>query len=681
MVRELRNRVIAPDTEPASGPERADTPRGIKTEEIDIPTSSSDEPVEVESGSLSSVPALAEKVEVPTLSYSDVVRGRSQSPELREAQENPKGEIVNRSSNVVDSSDEYYSEQSEANPVEGKYMFRDAETDPENNWHRVGSCGKHYKIKRVRSGSNLKKSVSKGNQIEISTNDTVQSKKNMDIDTPMSDPEILPEYQAEMDAMFRTAYGKKPIYTNGTNGNAEAGPSKGKNVDLGNFGKLNLSEREIDPEEQRKALELWKAIKAINDKENKTTENFQRIVKPTESPPMVQSNPFDEIPPPDYSYPLAKGSASDQLYSLSLPPTKPREWDPDRILERNGSGWCTPKGGWLPGEFERANDHFIKTGKVGFGHQYNVEKSNQLYEKLLKIQAERDRKKSKVPNISKLEKKQGKLDEARTLQKKIDEYNFRSLKEHQLHEEERLRSKSFVPIASYPAKANVKREFERSNTLKPIEQLNLKGYIGRALRINSPNGDDDPDSSDYPNSSDSSSTLSESSKDGYWEETPPSTHLSDDEELARLKRKLNKKYEHYLRKQKLKRTLIKPQPPDVYDGTPDSRLFHKFVMQSTAYVRDGRVARRKQVFTLMNYLKDKVYEFYVLEVSYNPENWDLNKFFQALFDFCFPVNYRSEIRRKLRNARQGTRKIKEFVYELREYSSMIGHVDERELVN
>jgi hypothetical protein len=75
---------------------------------------------------------------------------------------------------------------------------------------------------------------------------------------------------------------------------------KEKILTLGNFGKLNLSEKEIDPEEQHKALELWNAIKAINDKENQTMKSFQRVVKPTESPPMVQSNSFDDIPPPDY---------------------------------------------------------------------------------------------------------------------------------------------------------------------------------------------------------------------------------------------------------------------------------------------------------------------------------------------------------------------------------------------
>jgi hypothetical protein len=77
------------------------------------------EPREVESRSLSSVLALVKKV--PTLSYRNIVHGRSLFPEMHEVQNNPDKETVVRSLSMVDSN-EYYSEQSDTDPVEGMYI-------------------------------------------------------------------------------------------------------------------------------------------------------------------------------------------------------------------------------------------------------------------------------------------------------------------------------------------------------------------------------------------------------------------------------------------------------------------------------------------------------------------------------------------------------------------------------
>jgi hypothetical protein len=93
---------------------------------------------------------------------------------------------------------------------------------------------------------------------------------------------------------------------------------------------------------------------------------------------------------------------------------------------------------------------------------------------------------------------------------------------------------------------------------------------------------------------------------------------------------------------------LKPIPPEPYDGTPDLRVFHKLAVQVKNYMADGHVLPKKQVYCLSDFLKGKAYEFYLMDMAYRPHQWTLNECLRGLFDFCFPVDYRSQLRLKLK---------------------------------
>jgi hypothetical protein len=180
--------------------------------------------------------------------------------------------------------------------------------------------------------------------------------------------------------------------------------------------------------------------------------------------------------------------------------------------------------------------------------------------------------------------------------------------------------------------------------LRPSVQLNSSSYLGRAFarafrdEEGAPGGD--PDSS---GSSDSDSTSIGDSPRG-----------SDTSSVRKLRKRVRTMAEWHLKRRKEKRTLIKPIPPDVYDGSPDNRKFHRFVMQATTYLQDGRVPKHRRAYVLMSFLSGKAYEFYVKKVAYTPELWTMREFFSGLFDYCFPVNYHLEQRRKFKFCHQGT---------------------------
>ena len=96
-----------------------------------------------------------------------------------------------------------------------------------------------------------------------------------------------------------------------------------------------------------------------------------------------------------------------------------------------------------------------------------------------------------------------------------------------------------------------------------------------------------------------------------------------------------------------KKTLIKPIAPEEYDGQADARAYHRFVRESEAYLRDGRVKGRRKVFLLSYYLTGRAYDFYTQKVSSNEEEWTLRRFYNELFNYCFPVDYRMQLRKNL----------------------------------
>ena len=122
------------------------------------------------------------------------------------------------------------------------------------------------------------------------------------------------------------------------------------------------------------------------------------------------------------------------------------------------------------------------------------------------------------------------------------------------------------------------------------------------------------------------------------------------------------------------RSSIKPIPPKDYDGSPNARAYHRFVMEGEAYLRDGKVRPDRQIRILAHYLDGRAYDFFMQKVAIeDPSNWNLHKFFIELFNFCFPIDYRQQMRLKLeKHTQKPDQTVSEYVYELQELFSMVG---------
>ncbi|KAF8833859.1 hypothetical protein BDN67DRAFT_916116, partial [Paxillus ammoniavirescens] len=121
---------------------------------------------------------------------------------------------------------------------------------------------------------------------------------------------------------------------------------------------------------------------------------------------------------------------------------------------------------------------------------------------------------------------------------------------------------------------------------------------------------------------------------------------------------------------------LKPIAPTVYDGLANLRAFHRFVTEGTAYIEARRVKSWEQFFILSHYLKGRAHEFYIREISNTPHKWRLRNFFLDMFNYCFPINYRTKQHEKLKCMFQNEHTIRDYVSELNELWNLIRDVSE-----
>jgi hypothetical protein len=72
----------------------------------------------------------------------------------------------------------------------------------------------------------------------------------------------------------------------------------------------------------------------------------------------------------------------------------------------------------------------------------------------------------------------------------------------------------------------------------------------------------------------------------------------------------------------------------------------------------------RRVLTLSHFLEGKAYDFCMQKVAINEREWPLPRFFKELFNYCFPIDYQMQTRRKLARCLQGERTITEYSHEL-----------------
>ena len=186
----------------------------------------------------------------------------------------------------------------------------------------------------------------------------------------------------------------------------------------------------------------------------------------------------------------------------------------------------------------------------------------------------------------------------------------------------------------------------RRSASRAASQIAPTSSVGVALREMAKHYGEEP-SDDDPSSSSSESDYSDV------------TDFSD------VKITRHGKSKNFRKSRGYKKSSIKPIPPKEYDGSPNLRSYHRFILEGESYLKDGQVPKERQIRILAHFLTGKAYDYYMQKVApfISTQNWDIREFFTEMFNYCFPLDYKQQMRVKLENLSQSSNQtVSEYVW-------------------
>ncbi|KAJ7208904.1 hypothetical protein GGX14DRAFT_566600 [Mycena pura] len=253
-----------------------------------------------------------------------------------------------------------------------------------------------------------------------------------------------------------------------------------------------------------------------------------------------------------------------------------------------------------------------------------------------------------------------------------------------------MQSKDKTRATKSTAKS-VKVEMAREHHFKPSnfrrEQTEIPegGYFRETTA--GPGGPPDPPSSsssstDSSDSSESSTTDEESMSDEETSGLSSSSSSSPSRSSRRRKRTpKHKRNESSKRHKKMKRILasLKVKSPFIYDGKADLDMFDHWTYEVDTWAELHGIDDAMTVKLMVNFMGGKASRFFMKHIALRRKNWTVKLVYEGLFDYCFPANFKLQLRERLMSAKQRGSKVRDFMRDIESLSVRFPDITERQL--
>ena len=202
--------------------------------------------------------------------------------------------------------------------------------------------------------------------------------------------------------------------------------------------------------------------------------------------------------------------------------------------------------------------------------------------------------------------------------------------------------------------------------------------------------DSDGSDSDYSPSSSSpsssSSSYSSSTSSSSSSHSSPSASSSSESGHGQRRKKGKKRRSgrkhRSKRRRKEERMLkrVKVEAPGVYTGKPDLDVFNRWAHEVRTWVRLNRLTEKITIAMLNKYVSGKASIYYMKYIAGREKLWTLTTIFEGLFDYCFPKDFKANLRRKLMTAIQGKSEVTDFARDLEIMADRFPDVNERSII-
>ncbi|KAG0697853.1 hypothetical protein DFH29DRAFT_811148 [Suillus ampliporus] len=162
---------------------------------------------------------------------------------------------------------------------------------------------------------------------------------------------------------------------------------------------------------------------------------------------------------------------------------------------------------------------------------------------------------------------------------------------------------------------------------------------------------------------------------------PESDHDSDSAETKHSKCIARREYRAKLNLLKYQQSFIKNEPPFTYTGEANATMFKKWVREVRDWKDRAHLMTGQSLQMLGKYLSGQAYRFYERDILDLQKGYSLTEFFEQLFDYVFPPDFRMQQRQKFMECRQENKQsVRDYLWRLRDLADTAGDIDEREMV-
>ncbi|KAG8909449.1 hypothetical protein FRC01_006938, partial [Tulasnella sp. 417] len=165
-----------------------------------------------------------------------------------------------------------------------------------------------------------------------------------------------------------------------------------------------------------------------------------------------------------------------------------------------------------------------------------------------------------------------------------------------------------------------------------------------------------------PSSPDSSNSGSSSSSDNLTAMEGSDTTIgtsdsesSDDEAHTQSHSAYNQSLKSRDKRRNVLAKTIKYPEPSSYDGRAHLETFETFVFEFKNWIKVNCLPPKYQIIAMKRFLTEKAGAHYMTFAAVNLRKWTVDNYLRALFNYCFPIHFRSQMRSKFNRCVQGGR--------------------------
>jgi len=134
-------------------------------------------------------------------------------------------------------------------------------------------------------------------------------------------------------------------------------------------------------------------------------------------------------------------------------------------------------------------------------------------------------------------------------------------------------------------------------------------------------------------------------------------------------------------KLKYQQGFLKHEPPFTYSGEPNATSFKKWIREVCDWVSRARLSDWQGIRMLGKYLAGSAYKFFERDVLDLQKKYSLTEFFEGLFDYIFPPDFRMLQRVKFSECcQEGHQSIRDYLCHLKDLADTAGDIEEQDIV-